>query len=449
MDTKHAILMAKSRTISPADGRMYANLLAHERLSPPDLAELQRVRGARLATYAWDTTDFYRDHYSSAGLSRQDVADPEAFEHLPTVEKEHLRDGSARFHARDVAQRDTKMASTGGSTGEPVRLLHDRRVPVRTISWRLLRWWGVEASDDVAHVYRHVRSPRREILHTLQWWPSRSIQIDAYRMDSAALETFFRRFRRVRPRLVLGYVGGIYELACHIEEHGIALPPVAAVGVTAAPLSEVQRSTIERVFGAPAFDHYRCGEVPWIAGECGAHRGLHSFGDVRLVEVVDDGGRRLPAGVIGDTVVTDLTNRAFPLVRYRLGDRSAMIATPCPCGVTLPLMEHVRGRVSDALHLPDGQIVAGEGLTAIFDDWPEAVRAFQVYQHADASISLRYVVGSDPRAEEIVAHVRDVVRSMVRDKVPVATELVDSIPHDGGKTRYIVSELRSVAPVRA
>ena len=440
MSLPRRALALKAHTVARRDGAMYRELRKNQSLPLDQLDSLQRRRGAAMATHAWDETVFYREYYSGFGLTRGDIADPDAFYELPVVEKSHLREASARFRARSATPRNSKMASTGGSTGEPVRLLHDTRVPVRTISWRLFDWWGVSAADNVAHVYRHVRSPGREVLHKIQWWPSRSIQIDAYRMDGPALRRFIAGWNRFGPALVLGYVGGIYELAQHIADHDIKVSQPIAVGVTAAPLSDHQRSLMSRVFGAPVFDHYRCGEIPWIAGECRSHAGLHTFGDVRLVEVVDQLGRRLPPGVMGDTVVTDLTNRVFPLVRYRIGDRSKMVAGDCPCGVTLPRIEHVRGRVSDALHLPDGQVIAGEGLTAIFDDWPESVRAFQVVQHRNGHISLRCVRGTDPKADSVMENVRCEVASMTMGKIPVALEIVEHIPHDGGKTRYIVSE---------
>ena len=196
----------------------------------------------------------------------------------------------------NASPRHSRMASTGGSTGEPVRLLHDTRVPVSTISWRLFDWWGVGAADNVAHVYRHVRSPGRVLLHRIQWWPSRSIQIDAYRMDDRALRRFLEGWNRVSLALILGDFGGIS---------------------------------------------------------------------------------------------------------------------------------------------------AGEGLTAIFDNWPESVKAFQVIQHRNAHISLRCVRGADPKADSIMEHVRCDVVAMTNGKVPVTLEVVDHIPHDGGKTRYIVSEFGS------
>ena len=55
---------------------------------------------------------------------------------------------------------------------------------------------------------------------------------------------------------------------------------------------------------------------------------------------------------------------------------------------------------------------------------------------------LRCVLGPDPRAQQALERVLDVLRRKVRGQVPVRVEVVDVIPHDRGKTRYVVSDVR-------
>lgn len=429
--------------------RMYSELLRDQALSPAELHTLQSRRAMEMVRWAASSAPFYRERYRGAGLTAGDLDDPAVFASLPILEKDDVRARSADLHTPEATPRTSRFASTGGSTGEPLKLLHDTRVPARTLSWRLFGWWGLSPADNIAHVYRSLRTPRQRLKHNLQWWPSRSIEIDAERMDERAVAAFLAGWRRTRPALLLGYVGGIYELALRLEADGIDLPPVKAVGVTAAPITAAQRALMTRVFRAPVYDHYRCGEVPWIAGECTRQQGLHTFGDARLIEVVDGQGRPVAAGQTGDVVVTDLRNRVFPLVRYRLGDRAALLEHTCPCGVGLPLMSSITGRVSEALHLPDGRVVAGEGLTAIFDDWPDAVRQYQVHQHADGSVTLRCVRGPDPDADAAINRVAALLTDKVRGQVPVRIELVARIEHERGKTRFIVSDLVPVDPTPA
>jgi hypothetical protein len=86
-------------------------------------------------------------------------------------------------------------------------------------------------------------------------------------------------------------------------------------------------------------------------------------------------------------------------------------------------------------------------MTAIFDPWPRAVRQFQLVQHRDSSLTLRCVPGNDPQAGAIMRRVAAGLEETVRHEVPVRLEVLDVIPHDRGKTRFIVRE--GAAPVPA
>ena len=59
-----------------------------------------------------------------------------------------------------------------------------------------------------------------------------------------------------------------------------------------------------------------------------------------------------------DIVITDLTNRVFPLIRYRLGDRGALLEERCACGNPLPRMMPPDGRTTDLIRLPSGAVLA-------------------------------------------------------------------------------------------
>lgn len=120
----------------------------------------------------------------------------------------------------------------------------------------------------------------------------------------------------------------------------------------AEPWTEGLRAALERAFGCPAYDLYGLSEIigPGVAGECEARDGLHVADDHFLPEVIDaDTGRPLPAGSEGELVLTSLTKRAMPVIRYRTGDITTLTTTPCACGRTSARMARVKGRSDDML----------------------------------------------------------------------------------------------------
>jgi phenylacetate-CoA ligase len=120
----------------------------------------------------------------------------------------------------------------------------------------------------------------------------------------------------------------------------------------AEPWSEPMRREIEERLGIVATDNYGLSELigPGISGECDERCGLHINEDLFLAEVIDpETLDPLPAGSVGELVLTSLTKEAFPVVRYRTRDITRITHEPCACGRTTARMERITGRTDDML----------------------------------------------------------------------------------------------------
>ena len=115
-------------------------------------------------------------------------------------------------------------------------------------------------------------------------------------------------------------------------------------------LSAAMRRFVEQAFGCPVVNSYGPSEFLSLACECRCGC-LHLNSDWALLESVDADGAAVAPGAFGAaTLLTSLANHVQPLIRYDLGDRVAMQATPCACGSRLPVIE-VEGRCDDTLRL--------------------------------------------------------------------------------------------------
>ena len=436
---------AKSATIRRRNGAFFDELMRHQRLAPEALRDLQWERASALLRWAVEGTSFYPGHYRGLGIDVADVRGWDDWAELPVLDRTLVKGHAAGFRSTEALPRNVRPAKTGGSTGEPLQTMQDARVPSLALAWRMYSWWGVAPWDDLARVGRWGFGRMDAVKNTLQWWPTRQTYVDAGLLGPDTMRTFHRRITATRPALLEGYVGSMLELADFLESEGLRPPPVTAVATTAAPLTTTSRRRLESFFDAPVYDEYRGSEFGWLAGECRERNGLHTFADVRLVEVVDEQGRTLPPGEVGDLVVTDLTNRVFPLIRYRIGDRGSLVEAPCACGVTLPLISQPEGRSTDVLRLPSGRSM-GHRLMAMFSTHPDSVRLFQIHQRADHSIVVRVVLGPGSDAERHVEAAVEELARRIEHEVPVTTEYVDRLPFTGGKVKYVVSDVAPVVP---
>jgi phenylacetate-CoA ligase len=157
-----------------------------------------------------------------------------------------------------------------------------------------------------------------------------------------------------RPAGLCGTPSFVLHIAESLAEQG---GDPRALGIRyglfgAEPWTEGMRGAIERAFGCRAHDIYGLSEIigPGVAGECEARAGLHVCDDHFLPEIVDPAtGAPLPAGHEGELVLTTLTKRAMPMIRYRTGDITALATEPCACGRTSARIARLKGRADDML----------------------------------------------------------------------------------------------------
>ncbi|MDW4573611.1 hypothetical protein R8Z57_12580 [Microbacterium sp. M3] len=433
-ELKTALLMRRDRT-ALADMRIVER-------SPSDMvARLTEERSAAIALHAFRTTPYYRRRFLEAGFTETDVAQPENFPSLPVLTKQDIHDAGDELISRDRPPRDRLLSRTGGSTGRPLAVYNDRAAPTAALWWRIYGWWGVHPGDNSAFIYRQSRTGLRRVVHEAQWWPTRQLLLDARGTTDADLEEFIAQLARVRPALLVGYVEGVHAFARRVQASTPRIPPIRAISVTASMIHAGQRDFIEDVLRAPVYDTYRTAEVPWVAAECRERNGLHVLADHRRLEVVDADCAPRGDGESGDVLLTDLGNRVFPLVRYAIGDRTHWMAGACGCGLTLPRIAGIQGRVADALRTPGGRMLSG-GLGSLFVDHPGTIAQFQIHQRADFSIVVRYVPLGDPGASEAAArHAADKVAGFLAHEVSVTTAAVAEIESVDGKARLVVSDL--------
>lgn len=115
--------------------------------------------------------------------------------------------------------------------------------------------------------------------------------------------------------------------------------------------SEAQRARIRELMGVEhIFDLYGLTELygPGTGVDCLLHKGIHFWSDAFLFEILDPATLSpLPAGEVGELVVTTLRKEASPLIRYRTHDLTRILPDPCPCGNPFPMHDRILGRSDD------------------------------------------------------------------------------------------------------
>lgn len=198
------------------------------------------------------------------------------------------------------------------------------------------------------------------------------------------------------PSLLKGYLSSLVNFAEFIEKKQLPFPKLTALSSTTETLLPHNREYLERVFNAPIYDQYGCGEVSAISYECSKHNGLHINQEHVLLEVLNEENVSIKDKV-GRIVVTDLDNNVMPFIRFDTGDMAKLPTHKCTCGINQPLMDSIEGRAIDTIQLKDGSKVHGVFFTDILYELnilTDKVQRFQVVQTNAGEISLNIEKGA-------------------------------------------------------
>ena len=78
-------------------------------------------------------------------------------------------------------------------------------------------------------------------------------------------------------------------------------------------------SRVRSSLGVETRNMYGTSELGSVAVSCGNHRSMHVIESLFEVEIFR-GGQSVEDGKVGEVVITDLTNLAMPLIRYKVDD---------------------------------------------------------------------------------------------------------------------------------
>lgn len=408
--------------------------------SADELQALQWRKLQALVAHCWAHVPFYRRLWGEAGVAAAaDIRDRDDYARLPVLTKALIRE---HFDAMIApTHRDgLYFKATGGSTGEPMRFGYTRESYERRVAvmYRGYAWSGARLGQRTVYLWgAPVAAPAGFALFKDRLYHAafHRRMLNAFDMDERRMAEYADVIDGFRPETVIGYVGPLYELARWIERNGrTPHRPQRVLGAAEALLPH-QRETIERVFGAPAYDTYGCREFMLIAAECEARDGLHVNIDHLHLEYggdAADGPREL--------IVTDLHNFGMPLMRYLNGDLGTPGATHCACGRGLPKLAKVDGRKLDALRTADGRLIPGE----YFVHTLMSLRGFRHYQVVQRSLDALVVrmvpdEACDATTEDAI---RAELRKLVGDSIAIGFERVETIALTAsGKRRVTICEL--------
>lgn len=394
----------------------------------------------QLVQYVGSEIPYYRDLYRAHDIELAQFRGTADLPTLPFTDKNAIVSAGATAIGRTLPD-DVVTMSTSGTSGRAIHVQRNR-IEMRQMRRGLLRYLFCNG----------VRPWHRVVTFASPWLHTRRgafiqrfcktsfIAADApFDAQIEALQNYAGTGRRAEA--LIGQTGGIYLLAREILRRGMTVP-LRAVAPTGTTVMDEMRRAMRDAFQTVPIDLYGAIELGPVAWQC--RRGTYHIDvDRVIVEIVDEQGRPLPRGQFGQVVCTALYAAHMPFIRYRLLDISAISTRRCECGITLPVMEPIQGRINDFLPTPRGDLVSPHFFFHLFDSTGKApVKEWRLIQHDLRNLIYEYVPEADFDPDAFAVGMRR-IRDRMGPECALRAVEVDSVPMGAtGKRSCIVSMLR-------
>lgn len=410
--------------------------------------DIQKQRLYNLLERSIDTIPYYKEIANKNKIKISQKTIYEDLRKFPVLTKQEIR----KYYPDIYNMNNTKKFrynSSGGSTGEPLKLIQDESFIMQSTKWldtitgymigdRVIKLWGSE----------------KEILDNKKDWKrywidriiNRTIILNSFKMTENDMYSYVKKINQYKPNTIICYVQSIYEMALFIKKHSLHIFVPERIIVSAGTLYEEMRYAIEAVFkGSKVFNRYGSREVSDIAIECEKQNGLHINLFTQYVEILDENDQPVPPGVSGRIVITNLVNYTMPLIRYDIGDIGVLSEETCPCGRGLPLLKQVKGRTVNQFKLLDGTLIDGEYFTHLFYGI-SSIEKFQVYQKAYDEVIVYIIIDSAEKDFDFMTFSKNITRKIklvMEESCDVKVKKVNDIPTlPSGKYVYTYSAIR-------
>jgi phenylacetate-CoA ligase len=431
-------------------GIKYLNYFDYvNKMDRTQLLNSQRSKLQTILDHAYNNTDYYKNLFDMHNFSYRAENFIEHFPRVPTLTKLIVKNHYHDLVARNIPENQRTSASTGGSTGVPMYFLRDTECLYLRRGQELYfdRWMGYEIGQKIAYFVSGSHFDGRLDLLKQKFknaTNTRMISFDPHDITDAYLAQFAGEFIDYHPEIIKCFPNALTPFARFLLRENITVPAVRSISCTGETLYTQQRELFEKVFGGEVYEKVGTRESGVYACECRIHEGLHVFTEGVYLEVIKEDGRSAEPGEMGKLVLTDLLNKAMPLIRYEIGDMVVSAGERhCECGSNLPLIEKYLGRDRDLIIDEKGNPKPGYLFVEVIKNLNLDAQ-IQVLQPDRKSLIVKVVKNQKEHID--LSELLKEYQKILGPGISITIEFPDQIPRDpSGKFSYVKSAIDSMS----
>ena len=334
-----------------------------------DINRFQEEKLKITVQYLHENSPFYQHLFRENKIDIRKIKTLADLQQIPFTEKNDLQHHNADFICVPKAK-IMDYITTSGTLSDPVTFAMteadlERLAYNEQISFECA---GAKKGD----IFQLMTTMDKRFMAGLAYFLGiRKLGASIIRVGNGAAELQWDTIQRIKPNMAVVVPSFILKLIKYAEENGIdyqnsSIKKFVCIGEN---LREQDFSlnllgqSIKDKWDVGLYSTYASTEMATTFTECEYGYGGHHHPELIICELIDENGKVVPEGEVGELTVTTLGVEGMPLLRFKTGDLARFHYEPCRCGRTTMRISPIIGRLN--------QMIKYKGTTlyppAIFD----------------------------------------------------------------------------------
>ena len=317
------------------------------------------------------------------------------------------------------------LALSSGTTGEPTKIMYSER-DLQRLAYNEKKSFIACGISEHDRVLLTCTMDRCFVAGLAYFMGIRSLGGTAIRNGLNSIESHLDLLCKLKPTVIVGVPSFLYRMGKYIRENSDTklMNSVRKLVCIGEPIrnndfavSEIG-SKLKQIWDADLYSTYASSEAVSTFCECTEGKGGHLHPDLAVLEIVDESGKNLSAGRVGEIVITPLGCTGMPIIRFKTGDISFIDDTPCPCGRNSVRLGPIIGRKQQMLKI-NGTTLYPQTIYSAIDEIPEITEYYiEVSEKEKLSDKVEIFLALENESISI-QKIANVLKSKLRVSIPL------------------------------
>lgn len=370
--------------------------------------------------HAYEHTEYYKKLFDNVGFDVYSFANVEEIKKIPVITKNMIIEHFDELQADDIS--DYYSATTGGSTGTPLKINLDRDSIYREKAF-IYHFW-----EQLGYDYKHskIASFRGTDFGGKSFKANplyNEIQVNPCNINAGTINEYYKKLCSSKVEFLHGFPSAIYSFCKYAKEAGLPIyGKYKAVFFISENVYDFQRSFIEETLGCPTAAFFGHSERAVFAEQ--VKREGYLFNDFY-------GYWELSEGDHGIIICTGFLNKKMPLIRYELDDSAEKVFD----------RYRITGHRDGFLYGKNGEIISAAALE-VHSTILDKISNYQFHQKEKGAVEVLYTPFQKLTTDDEKA-LRDLFQTKVGNTVIVSVKAVNEMRlTNRAKFRLIIQEVQ-------